>query len=126
MRILFALLGGVSLLLGLIGAFLPVLPTTPFILLAALLFSKSSPRLHHWMLNHPWFGTMIRDWQTYRGLRPKIRRRAVWMMAISFALSIYMVPLWPVKAGLVLTFIILLAWFLRLPLVPEPAIERGK
>lgn len=121
MRILFALLGALSLLLGLIGAFLPVLPTTPFILLAALLFSKSSPRVHHWMLNHPWFGTMIRDWQTYRGLRPKIRRRAIVMMIISFAFSIYMVPLWPVRLGLLITFIMLLAWFLRLPLVTDVA-----
>lgn len=119
MRILFALLGGISLALGVIGAFLPVLPTTPFVLLSACLFSKSSPRLHGWMINHPWFGTLIRDWQTHKGLRLKVRRRALWMMAISFSFSILIVPLWQVKVGLVLTFIVLLVWFLRLPVVPD-------
>lgn len=121
MRIFFALLGVMSLALGVIGAFLPVLPTTPFVLLSACLFGKSSPRLHGWMVNHPWFGTMIRDWQTHKGLRLKVRRRALWMMALSFAFSIYIVPLWQVKVGLVLTFIALLVWFLRLPVVPDPS-----
>jgi uncharacterized protein len=120
MRILFALLGSVSLGLGVLGAFLPVLPTTPFVLLAAFLFGKSSPRVHRWLVNHPWFGGMIRDWQAHRGLRAHVRRRALWMMALSFGFSIYIVPMWQVKVGLVLTFVALLLWFLRLPLVPEP------
>ncbi|MBM7455933.1 hypothetical protein HNR62_001812 [Oceanisphaera litoralis] len=120
MRVLFALLGSVSLGLGVLGAFLPVLPTTPFVLLSAFLFGKSSPRVHHWLVNHPWFGGMIRDWQTHRGLRARVRRRALGMMALSFGFSIYIVPLWPVKVGLALTFVALLLWFLRLPLVPEP------
>lgn len=123
MRILFALLGGVSLGLGLLGAFLPVLPTTPFVLLSAFFFGKSSPRIHRWLLSHPWFGGMIRDWQQHRGLRPHVRRRALWMMAASFAFSIYIVPLWWVKIALVFTFLALLVWFLRLPLVPDrPAV----
>ncbi|MFP2768097.1 YbaN family protein [Oceanisphaera sp. KMM 10153] len=120
MRILFALLGCISLGLGMLGAFLPVLPTTPFVLLAACLFGKSSPRVHRWLVNHPWFGGMIRDWQAHRGLRAHVRRRALWMMGLSFAFSIYIVPLWQVKVGLVLTFVVLVWWFLRLPLVPEP------
>ncbi|GHA22363.1 YbaN family protein [Oceanisphaera arctica] len=120
MRLLFALLGSVSLGLGVLGAFLPVLPTTPFVLLSAFLFGKSSPRVHHWLVNHPWFGGMISDWQAHRGLRAHVRRRALWMMALSFGFSIYIVPLWQVKVGLVLTFVALLLWFLRLPLVPEP------
>ncbi len=120
MRLLFALLGSVSLGLGVLGAFLPVLPTTPFVLLSAFLFGKSSPRVHGWLVNHPWFGGMIRDWQAHRGLRAHVRRRALWMMALSFGFSIYIVPLWQVKVGLALTFVALLLWFLRLPLVPEP------
>lgn len=123
MRLLFALLGSISLGLGVLGAFLPVLPTTPFVLLSAFLFGKSSPRVHRWLVHHPWFGGMIRDWQAHRGLRAHVRRRALWMMALSFGFSIYIVPLWPVKVGLALTFIVLLLWFLRLPLVPDsPAV----
>ncbi|WP_116474520.1 YbaN family protein [Zobellella maritima] len=123
MRILFALLGSLSLGLGVLGAFLPVLPTTPFVLLSAFLFGKSSPRVHSWLLHHPWFGGMIQDWQQCRGLRPRVRRRALLLMSASFAFSIYMVPLWWVKIGLVLTYIALLVWFLRLPLLPDrPAV----
>ncbi|MGB5856722.1 MAG: YbaN family protein [Oceanisphaera sp.] len=122
MRILFALLGSISLALGVLGAFLPVLPTTPFVLLSACLFGKSSPRVHHWLVTHPWFGGMISDWQQHRGLRAHVRRRALWMMALSFTFSIYMVPLWSVKVGLGLTFVVLVLWFLRLPLVPDPPV----
>ncbi|WP_445399081.1 YbaN family protein [Zobellella sp. An-6] len=123
MRILFALLGSLSLGLGVLGAFLPVLPTTPFVLLSAFLFGKSSPRVHAWLVNHPWFGGMIHDWQAHRGLRAHVRRRALLLMTLSFSFSIYIVPLWWVKAGLVLTFLALLVWFLRLPLVPDqPAV----
>ena len=123
MRLLFALLGGLSLGLGVLGAFLPVLPTTPFVLLSAFCFGKSSPRVHAWLVNHRWFGGMIRDWQTHRGLRPHVRRRALWLMAASFTLSIYLVPLWWVRGLLVLTFMVLALWMLRLPAVPErPAV----
>ncbi|MDP5291086.1 YbaN family protein [Oceanimonas sp. CHS3-5] len=119
MRILFALLGGISLGLGVLGAFLPVLPTTPFVLLSAFCFGRSSPRVHHWLVNHRWFGGMIQDWQTHRGLRLNVRRRALWLMAASFALSIYLVPTWWVRGLLVLTFIALVCWMRRLPVVPE-------
>ena len=55
--------GWISLILGIIGIFLPLLPTTPFVLLSAYCFSKSSPRLHHWLLNQPRLGPMIRNWE---------------------------------------------------------------
>ncbi|ART81345.1 hypothetical protein CBP31_00770 [Oceanisphaera profunda] len=119
MRILFAFLGWLALVLGIIGAFLPVMPTTPFILLAAFLFSKSSPRIHYWLVNHPWFGPLIHDWQTHRGIRGPIRRRALWMMAISFGFSMYFMPLWYVKIGLALVYGVIVLWLLRLPLIPD-------
>lgn len=121
MRIVFALLGGLALLLGLIGAFLPVLPTTPFILLSAFCFGKSSPRLYAWLVSHPLCGPLIQDWQNHRGVRAHIRRRALWMMALSFSFSIYMVELWQVKIGLGLTFVVLVIWFLRLPVIDKPS-----
>lgn len=64
MKNLFLLLcGHVFLALGIAGAFLPVLPTTPFLLLAAFCYSRSNPRLLHWLKNHKVFGPPLNDWQ---------------------------------------------------------------
>ncbi|GJL97057.1 MAG: hypothetical protein DHS20C06_08740 [Hyphobacterium sp.] len=58
-------LGLLSLALGAVGVFVPLLPTTPFILLAAYCFARSSRRLHHWLLNHGTFGPLIENWNRY-------------------------------------------------------------
>lgn len=65
MRYVWAALGLLSLLCGLIGIVLPLVPTVPFILLAAFLFARSSDRLHSWLIHHPRFGPAIADWQTH-------------------------------------------------------------
>jgi uncharacterized membrane protein YbaN (DUF454 family) len=64
MKTLFILLfGHIFLVLGVAGALLPVLPTTPFLLLAAFCYSKSNPKLLHWLKNHKVFGPPLNDWQ---------------------------------------------------------------
>ncbi len=75
LRWLYLALALIFLGLGILGAFLPVLPTTPFILLSAWAAARSSPRLLHWLEHHTAFGPMIRDWR--RG--GVVRRRAKWM-----------------------------------------------
>lgn len=79
MRLLWLLLGLISLGLGTIGIFLPLLPTVPFLLLAAFGFARSSERLHHWLLSHPAFGPSITNWQE----RGAIGRRAKWAASLS-------------------------------------------
>jgi uncharacterized membrane protein YbaN (DUF454 family) len=69
--------GGVCVGLGFLGLFLPLLPTTPFLLLAAFCFSRGSARLHHWLLNHPTMGPIIRDWNENRVIRPRVKVAAV-------------------------------------------------
>lgn len=78
-RALWLLLGGTAFALGAVGIFLPLLPTVPFLLLAAFAFAKSSERLHGWLLSHRIFGPPIEDWQN----RGAIRRKAKWMATAS-------------------------------------------
>jgi uncharacterized protein len=74
-------IGALSVLLGAIGAALPLMPTVPFLLLAAFSFARSSPRFHDWLLNHRVFGPPIRDWH----LHGAIKRRAKWLATASIA-----------------------------------------
>ncbi len=83
MRVIWLGLGLISLALGVVGLFLPLLPTVPFLLLAAFLFARSSERLHGWLLAHPWFGPQISDWNQ----RGAIGRRAKWLASASIAAS---------------------------------------
>ncbi len=79
--------GWISLVLGIIGIFLPLLPTTPFVLLAAYCFSKSSPRLHHWLLNQPHLGPMIQNWEQHGSISQNAKVTATVLMIGCFSFS---------------------------------------
>lgn len=79
-------LAWISFTLGVIGAFLPILPTTPFLILSAFLFSKSSPRFHHWILSLPFAGQAITDWQTTRVINPRAKFICATSVVISLSL----------------------------------------
>jgi hypothetical protein len=83
LRYLLMALGMLFLALGLLGIFVPLLPTTPFLLLAAWCFGKSSKRFHDWLLQHRWFGPPIKDWQRYHVIRTKFKLLATAMFAAS-------------------------------------------
>ncbi|MGR3803766.1 YbaN family protein [Marinibacterium profundimaris] len=87
-RILWFCLGSISLALGAIGAVLPILPTTPFVILSAFAYGKSSPRLEQWLKDSPTFGPMIADWRAHGAIAPRYKRLAVGMMAAAFLLSL--------------------------------------
>lgn len=81
--------GGIAALgAGLVGVFLPLLPTTPFVILAAACFAQSSPRLHDWLLAHPVFGPTIRDWRDQGAIPRRGKIAAIGAMAAAFALSL--------------------------------------
>lgn len=77
--------------LGALGAFLPLLPTTPFLILALFLFSKSSPRFYQMLLNNPWFGPGLRQWEASRSLARAVKWKASGLIILTFGLSIYLV-----------------------------------
>lgn len=85
-RACFWVFGSAALLLGIIGVFLPLLPTTPFILLSAACFARASPRVEAWLLNHKTFGPVIADWRDRRAIPVKGKVAACLGMSISFGL----------------------------------------
>ena len=87
LRWLYVGLGLLFVGIGILGAFLPVLPTTPWILLAGFCFARSSPTLHRWLRNSPYFGHMLRDWETHRGIRWRVKLFAVCLVVTVISLT---------------------------------------
>jgi uncharacterized membrane protein YbaN (DUF454 family) len=95
MRLIYVLTGWASVGLALLGTLLPLLPTVPFLLLAAACFAKASPRFHDWLVGHPRLGPPILDWRENRAIGPKAKRLAMLSIAASFAISLAIgVPWW--------------------------------
>ncbi len=91
-RGLWVALGMLSLALGIVGIFLPVLPTTPFVLLAAWCFSRGSERFERWLLLHPRFGPMVRDWRANRAVPLRAKQLALVMMLFGSAWAWWVLP----------------------------------
>ena len=85
MRLIFLCLGWLFVGLGVVGAFLPVMPTTPFLLLAVACFARSSPRLEAWLMNHKQFGPPLRNWREKRAISVRAKATAIALMAASYA-----------------------------------------
>jgi uncharacterized membrane protein YbaN (DUF454 family) len=93
-RHFYFLCGWLSLSLGAIGAVLPLLPTVPFVILAAFCFARSSPRLEAWLLNHPIFGRHIVAWRTRGAITRRAKVAASAAFLASIALALIFAP-WP-------------------------------
>jgi len=112
LRLVFAGLGAAFLALGVVGIFLPLLPTTPFLLLAAACFARASRRLHHWLLNHAVLGPIVLEWREHRAIPYRAKRAGLWLMAASmttsivFFLSDWRAQLAMAAGGLVLGYIL--------------------
>ncbi|KPM90529.1 YbaN family protein [Vibrio alginolyticus] len=105
------------MVLGIAGIALPLLPTTPFILLASACFMRGSPAFHQWLHNHKTFGPILGNWHKHRAVTSKVKKRGAIFIALSFIVSIVVVPLVWVKIGLLVMLIVLLSWFMRLPVI---------
>ena len=113
----FFLVGGVGCIaLGMAGLVLPVLPTTPFMLLAALCFARASPKLHRWLLGSRTFGPMIHEWQRHRAIPWRTKLTAIALMSVTMTASIALfVRPWPLQLGLGLLGLCLAVWLYRIP-----------
>jgi uncharacterized membrane protein YbaN (DUF454 family) len=87
-RVILILTGVVALALGAIGVVLPLLPTTPFLLVAAFAFANSSERLHRWLLAHQLFGPLIDNWRRYGAISRRAKIVSVLSMAAILLLSV--------------------------------------
>jgi len=81
-------LGWIFVILAIIGAFLPILPTTPFLILALALFSKSSPRFHKMLLDNQWFGPSLKQWEQNKTLSRKTKYKASVLIILAFTISL--------------------------------------
>jgi len=88
MRLLFLLLGSVCAVLGVIGVFVPLLPSTPFILLAAACYARASTRFYNGLLNAPGFGPAILEWRLHRSIPYRTKMIAIAAMAATLTVSV--------------------------------------
>lgn len=86
-RIVLATCGWLSIGLAVAGVFLPLLPTTPFVLLAVACFARSSPTAHRWVMDHPWFGPLVRAYREGKGLPMRTKAIALAMVWASLGAS---------------------------------------
>lgn len=96
LRLFFIILGWFMVALGVIGAFLPIMPTVPFLLVAAWAFAKSSPRFEAWILSHPTFGPPVKHWREEGAVPTRVKWIACSMMACGYGVALFLVspPLW--------------------------------
>ena len=115
-RALFFVAGTAALALGIAGIFLPVLPTTPLVLLAATCFARSYRPFHEWLVGHRLFGPIVREWHEHRSIPYRTKLFAIGMMAVALGISIvfFVDPPW-LKAALAVGGVALGVYMYRLP-----------
>ncbi|HIE97526.1 MAG TPA: DUF454 domain-containing protein [Planctomycetes bacterium] len=119
-KVLFLLLAGIFFVLGVMGAILPGLPTTPFLLLTSFFLARSSPRVNAALLRSRFFGPILTDWQEHRGIRKDVKIQAIVCVVLAVAIAVYFSPS---SLALRLTVILLatvgVAVIARLPSIPQ-------
>ena len=88
LRVILISIGTISVILGTIGIFLPVIPTTPFLLLAGACYMRSSEKLHNWLLENKWLGPYIRDYYEGKGIPLRAKIVSVSLLWLSLIISI--------------------------------------
>jgi len=124
-RALFFCLGSLFVGLATLGVVLPLLPTTPFLLLAAACYARSSKRFYDWLLANRVFGPTIRHWQENRCVALRTKIAAISLLVLTLGSSIvFFVPLWPVKFLLLGVGVWVVQFLVRLPTTPSGSARR--
>lgn len=103
-RVVWKVVGTFFVGLAIIGVFLPLLPTTPFLLLALACYAKSSKKLHRWLLTNKWFGTYLSNYIEGKGIPLRVKVLTILFLVITIGYSaIFLVPIF---LGKIILFII--------------------
>lgn len=122
-RAVLLIVGTASLILGVIGIVLPILPTTPFLLVTAACYARASTRLYQWLIGQRSLGPIITEWRRSRSLPPGVKTRALLVVAITFTLSVILVDATVARVVLVVTGVILATFLYRIPTAPAEAMS---
>jgi len=104
-------LGWLFVILGAIGAIVPLLPTTPFLILALACFAESSPRFHKMLLNNKWFGPPLAQWENSHTVRKKVKFKAMGLIIATFGISILVLSGRTGLQLMLVCFCLILLWF---------------
>lgn len=115
-RVVYMLLGFLSLGLGIAGYIVPLLPGTVFLLMATYFFFRSSERMYNWMVNHPRFGMLIRNYRAGFGIPRRVKVYAITLLVVSFAITItFTVSSSPARGILVATALAVIVFIVTRP-----------
>jgi uncharacterized membrane protein YbaN (DUF454 family) len=114
-KALLLFVGWLSVVLGVIGIFLPIMPTTPFLLLAAACFMRTSPKFYNWLVGHPKLGKYLLYYLEGKGIPLKAKIYSISLMAISMSVTTYFVPIIEVKILLPLVGVLVALYIVRQP-----------
>jgi uncharacterized membrane protein YbaN (DUF454 family) len=117
-RMFFIGAGTLSLILAIAGIFLPLLPTTPFLLLASACYLRGSERLHRRLMEHPQLGPYIRNFEQGRGIPRRTKVAVILLMWVTCAFSIYLLPHTILRIVLALIALAVTMWLVRMPELP--------
>ncbi|MEK6676837.1 MAG: DUF454 family protein [Planctomycetota bacterium] len=117
---LFLVLGLLNVVLGVVGLLLPLLPTTPFLLLAAFLFARSSDRMHRWLLTHRTLGSYVHAFRNKSGLSRKQKIRVAASFTVMLGMSAYFAPLPMVRVGVAALWFFWMVVLFRIKSTVEP------
>lgn len=125
-KTLYNIAGTIALLLGILGIFLPVLPTTPFLLLASACYMRGSDRMHRWLMNQRHLGPYIRNFTSGRGIPLRAKIAAVALMWTSLSVTMWIVPLTWVRVLLVISGVAVTVYLYRMRTLDPSGTQPGQ